>query len=89
MIVFGWLFMLASFVLSLAALMGLVSPKWFSRFSKTGKVYNRFLLFLGLNAVSMVATVYGTAILSATSISAAIGVKARPYRLLGYRRRLR
>lgn len=73
MIVFGWLFMLASFVLSLAALMGLVSPKWFSRFSKTGKVYNRFLLFLGLNAVSMVATVYGTAILSATSISAAIG----------------
>ena len=46
---FGALFMLAAFVLSIAALIGLVSPGWFARFSKTGKVYNRFVLFLGLN----------------------------------------
>ena len=73
MIVFGWLFMLAAFVLSIAALVGLVSPGWFVRFSKTGKVYNRFLLFLGFNAASVVALFYGSAIMSATSGAAAIG----------------
>ena len=71
--VFGGLFMLAAFVLSIAALVGLVSPGWFVRFSKTGKVYNRFLLFLGFNAASVVAMFYGVAITSAASFSAAIG----------------
>ncbi|MDU4300807.1 MAG: thermonuclease family protein, partial [Eikenella corrodens] len=73
MMVFGGLFMLAAFVLSIAALVGLVSPGWFVRFSKTGKVYNRFLLFLGFNAASVVAMFYGVAITSAASFSAAIG----------------
>lgn len=73
MMVFGWLFMLAAFVLSIAALAGLVSPGWFARFSKTGKVYNRFVLFLGLNVASVVAMFYGAAIMSAASFSAAIG----------------
>ncbi|WP_225748503.1 thermonuclease family protein [Eikenella sp. Marseille-P7795] len=70
---FGALFMLAAFVLSIAALVGLVSPGWFARFSKTGKVYNRFVLFFGLNVASVVAMFYGTAIMSADSFSAAIG----------------
>ncbi|WP_153716838.1 thermonuclease family protein [Eikenella corrodens] len=74
MMVFGGLFMLAAFVLSIAALVGLVSPGWFVRFSKTGKVYNRFLLFLGFNVASVVAMFYGVVITSAVSFSAAIGV---------------
>lgn len=74
MMVFGELFMLAAFALSIAALVGLVSPGWFARFSKTGKVYNRLFLFLGFNVASVVAMFYGVAITSAVSFSAAIGV---------------